>query len=128
MDPAWIAIAFALGFAVRLVGLPPLVGFLAAGFVLRAMGVENTETLQTIADTGVLLLLFSLGLKLKLSSLARTEVWGTATVHMATTVALFGLGIWGLGAAGFSVFAGLDLPTSLLLGFALSFSSTVFTP
>ena len=105
MDPAWIAVAFALGFVMRQVGLPPLVGFLAAGFVLRAFGVESTETLGVIADTGVLLLLFSLGLKLKLSSLARPEVWGTASLHMAIVVGVFGLAIWGLGSAGFPIFA-----------------------
>jgi glutathione-regulated potassium-efflux system ancillary protein KefC len=69
MDPIWIAIAFALGFAVRQIGLPPLIGFLAAGFVLNAMGVESTETLETVADYGVWLLLFSIGLKLRLRSL-----------------------------------------------------------
>ncbi len=35
MDPLWIVIAFAFGFAVKQFGLPPLVGFLAAGFVIR---------------------------------------------------------------------------------------------
>ena len=55
MDPLWIAIAFVLGFAVKQVGLPPLVGFLAAGFVLNAFGIEGGETLDQIADFGVLL-------------------------------------------------------------------------
>ena len=66
MDTLWILIAFILGFAVKQIGLPPLVGFLIAGFVLNAMGVENTDALQQIADYGVLLLLFSIGLKLKI--------------------------------------------------------------
>ncbi|MCK5665482.1 MAG: cation:proton antiporter, partial [Thiotrichaceae bacterium] len=66
MDPLWLLIAFIFGFAVKQIGLPPLVGFLAAGFALNAMGVENSEALQTIADYGVLLLLFSIGLKLKI--------------------------------------------------------------
>ena len=34
-DPLWISIAFALGFVLRQVGLPPLVGYLIAGFVLQ---------------------------------------------------------------------------------------------
>ncbi len=58
----------------RQVGLPPLVGFLAAGFVLQACGVEGGETLQTIADLGVQLLLFSIGLKLNLRRLLRPEI------------------------------------------------------
>ena len=62
MDPVWIAVAFILGFAVRQVGLPPLVGFLAAGFVLHAFGVRGGEAIQEVSDIGVILLLFSIGL------------------------------------------------------------------
>jgi predicted Kef-type K+ transport protein len=70
MDPLWIAVAFLLGFTVKQVGLPPLVGFLAAGFVLNIFGVEGGQTLDRIADFGVLLLLFSIGLKCTCSSLS----------------------------------------------------------
>jgi len=41
MDPLWILAAFILGFVVYRVGLPPLVGYLIAGFVLQALGVEG---------------------------------------------------------------------------------------
>jgi len=41
-------------------------------------------------------------------------------------VGVFGLAIYGLALAGASLFAGLDLQNSLLIAFALSFSSTVF--
>ena len=126
MDPIWIAIAFALGFLVKQIGLPPLIGFLAAGFVLNAMGLESTETLETVADYGVWLLLFSIGLKLRLRSLLRPEIWATATIHMGLTVVLFGALFFALATAGFSVFAGLDLAVCALIAFAMSFSSTVF--
>ncbi len=43
MDPLWIAIAFVLGFVAKQIKLPPLIGFLAAGFVLNAMGVVGGE-------------------------------------------------------------------------------------
>lgn len=43
MDPLFITIAFVLGFLVRQVGLPPVVGFLAAGFVLHALGLEGRD-------------------------------------------------------------------------------------
>jgi predicted Kef-type K+ transport protein len=46
MDPVWIAVAFVLGLGARQIGLPPLVGFLIAGFVLHAMGIEGTERLS----------------------------------------------------------------------------------
>lgn len=76
MDPVWLAVAFVLGLGARLVGLPPLVGFLAAGFVLNALGVEGGEMLRQIADLGVTFLLFTIGLKLRIQTLARPEVWG----------------------------------------------------
>jgi predicted Kef-type K+ transport protein len=126
MDPLWIAIAFALGFAVKQVGLPPLVGFLAAGFVLNAFGIEGGEALDEIADFGVLLLLFSIGLKLRVKSLLRPEIWAGATLHMLITVVIFGGGLFVLSFTGLSYVTDLGLNESLLVAFALSFSSTVF--
>ena len=126
MDPLWILVAFILGFAVNRVGLPPLVGYLIAGFVLQALGVEGGGTLETIADLGVTLLLFSIGLKLQLRSLAKPEIWAGASIHMAVTVVIFAVGIYGLGLSGFPLFSALDFRLSLLIAFALSFSSTVF--
>ncbi|HYQ71852.1 MAG TPA: cation:proton antiporter, partial [Gammaproteobacteria bacterium] len=65
-DPVWIAVAFTLGMAALHVGLPPLVGFLLAGFMLNWAGAEGGEFLNQIADLGVTLLLFSIGLKLQI--------------------------------------------------------------
>ena len=77
-----IALAFAAGFAVQLVRLPPMVGFLAAGFALNALGFERSPALDTIANLGVTLLLFTIGLKLDIRTLLRAEVWATATAHI----------------------------------------------
>lgn len=126
MDPIWLLVAFILGFAVKQIGLPPLVGFLAAGFVLNAMGVETSDTLQQIADYGILLLLFSIGLKLKIKNLLRPEIWATASIHVAVTTFAISIGIYILSLISFSLFTDLDYLTSLLIAFALSFSSTVF--
>jgi glutathione-regulated potassium-efflux system ancillary protein KefC len=38
MKPLWVLAAFVLGFIVNRAGLPPLVGYLIAGFVLNALG------------------------------------------------------------------------------------------
>jgi predicted Kef-type K+ transport protein len=121
-----ILVAFVFGFAAYRVGLPPLVGYLIAGFVLQAYGIQGEENLEIIADLGIMLLLFTIGLKLKLKTLARPEIWAGASIHMLVTVMVFGAAIFGLGLAGFSVFTGLDFKLSLLVAFALSFSSTVF--
>ena len=45
-----IALAFAASFTVQMVRLPPLIGFLAAGFALNAMGFERSPALDTIAN------------------------------------------------------------------------------
>lgn len=125
-DVSWIALAFALGFLARLVGLPPLIGFLAAGFLLHSQGAEGGEGLNKLSDLGITLLLFTIGLKLRLSTLARPQVWAVAGIHMVVTIAVFGVALASLAALGLSGFAGLDLTTSFLIAFALSFSSTVF--
>jgi len=125
-DPLWIAIAFLCGFAIRVVGLPPLVGFLAAGFMLNALGAEGGEFLNAMADLGITLLLFSIGLKLKLKLLARPEVWGVATLHMAVVTILIAAIVLLFSYTSLPLLSGLDMNTALLIGFAMTFSSTVF--
>ena len=126
MDPVWIGIAFLFGFAIRQVGLPPLVGFLIAGFMLNGFDVQGGEVLEEVADLGVTLLLFTIGLKLRVRSLMRPEIWAGASVHMIITIVVFGVGIYWLSMAGFSLFVGLSFAHAILIAFALSFSSTVF--
>ena len=126
LDPVFLAIAFLLGFLSRQVGLPPLVGFLVAGFVLNGLGFEGGRLLEQFANLGVILLLFSIGLKLKVETLLRPEVWAGASIHMAVTVVALGVVTYALAIAGVTLFAGLDLASSALVAFALSFSSTVF--
>jgi predicted Kef-type K+ transport protein len=125
-DPLMLAVAFLFGFGFYRIGLPPLVGFLAAGFALGAMGAENTPLLTELADLGVTLLLFTIGLKLRVSSLLKPEIWGVATLHMLITVIVFSAILLGFGAIGLSLFTGLNLTTAVIIAFALSFSSTVF--
>ena len=121
--PIMIAVAFVLGLGVRFVGLPPLVGFLLAGFGLNLAGYASTPDLETAADVGVTILLFSIGLKLRVGTLLRPAVWGGATAHMTISVLLFGLLLLALP---FGAFGTLDIGTAALVAFALSFSSTVF--
>lgn len=125
-DVTWITLAFILGFIVKQIGLPPLVGFLAAGFVLNMSGVHGGEMIHKIADMGITLLLFSIGLKLNLKDLVRPRVWAVTSMHIVITVAVFGFAIYALALAGAPLFSALDLQHSLMIAFALSFSSTVF--
>ena len=125
-DVTWISLAFLLGYAARLINLPPLVGFLATGFLLNYLGFASGETLQKLADLGITLLLFTVGLKLNLKVLIRPQVWSVTVLHTSIIVALFGAVIFALALINVPLFSGLDLRLSLLIAFALSFSSTVF--
>ncbi len=125
-DIAWIGVAFVLGLLAKAIRLPPLVGFLVAGFVLNLYGVVAGEMIDKLADLGITLLLFIVGLKLNLRTFGRPQVWAVTTLHMGIIVATFGAGIFVLALLGVPLLSGFDLPQSLLIAFALSFSSTVF--
>ncbi len=126
MDLALILVAFVLGFAASAVGLAPLVGYLAAGFVLHAFGYQVTEGVELVSDLGVLLLLFGIGLKLRLRTLARPVVWASATIHAALSSVLIGLLFVALATTGLGLVSDLSIAEAALVGFAFSFSSTVF--
>ena len=113
----WLSLAFGLGIVMRLVGLPPLVGYLAAGFLLSSIGHETNEILNQVAHVGVLLLLFSVGLKLRLRSIITKEVLFGSLLHMAVMIVLVYV-------TSVSIF-GMNEQLSLIIAIALSFSSTV---
>lgn len=126
MDLEIILVAFVLGFGSQRIGLPPLVGYLAAGFVLHGLGYETNGAIELIAELGVLLLLFGIGLGLRPSMLIRREVWTVTSVHMSVTTAIIGGLFLALGALGLPLAADLTPAEAALVGFAFSFSSTVF--
>ncbi|EKE75175.1 cation:proton antiporter family protein [Gallaecimonas xiamenensis] len=123
MSAAVIALAFFCGLALSRLGLPPLVGFLVAGFALHGFGIEAPDSLQYLADLGVTLLLFTIGLKLKIKTLVKPEIWGATTLHLMGSMAFFTLGIAALALLG--LVQG-QLQSWTIVGFALAFSSTVF--
>jgi predicted Kef-type K+ transport protein len=125
-DPAWIAMAFLAGLLARSLGLPPLVGYLGAGFALHEVGAQGGPLLQQMADVGVILLLFTIGLKLSIRELIRPEVFLVGVVQILLASAAFSAVVWALAYARIGPFSGLDPRAALLLGVALSFSSTVF--
>jgi len=121
-----LAIAFIFGFLMRLVGLPPMLGFLVAGFVLNAIGLEYTTAIERFANLGILLLLFTIGLKLNLKSLFRKHVWQGGSGHMVFVVIIFSLLLFALRSLGIGHFNELTAQAIIVISFALSFSSTVF--
>ncbi|MCE0492985.1 cation:proton antiporter family protein [Vibrio salinus] len=126
MDLIVLSAAFLAGYAALKVKLPPLVGFLAAGFILHLYGFRPTEATSTLSDLGVTLLLFTIGLKLDVKTLLSKEVWLGATVHNLLSTAAFSLLLVMLKNLGIASFAGMSLGSLAIIGFALSFSSTVF--
>ncbi|MCM2679563.1 cation:proton antiporter family protein [Echinimonas agarilytica] len=121
-----VAFAFTLGMLVSRIGLPPLVGFLIAGFSLNMAGVDTSTGIHLFADLGVTLLLFTIGLKLDIKSIAQKPFWGSALIQLVLTLALFAPTLMMAGAMGLPMLDEIDWRTAILLAFALSFSSTVF--
>ncbi|SDB08065.1 transporter, CPA2 family (TC 2.A.37) [Desulfonatronum thiosulfatophilum] len=121
-----VSFAFAFGLALTRIGLPPMVGFLVAGFAYHMIGLETPQGLDFVADLGIKLLLFSIGLKLDVRGLLKAEIWASSMVQMLVTTA-FMCGVLLLGQYLFqSSLMDMSWQTVLVLGFALAFSSTVF--
>ncbi|MFK8042417.1 cation:proton antiporter [Congregibacter sp.] len=123
-DPLLIIVALLCGMASRAVGMPALIGYLAAGFVLHELNVDGGEMLETLSEMGITLLLFSIGLKLQIRDLLLPRIWGTTVVHMLITQ-LAVLGVLSL-AQHLLPSLGLSITVNLIIAFAFSFSSTVF--
>ncbi len=125
MEFIWILCAFICGLSMKMINMPPLIGFLVAGFFLNYLGVEPSASLDTLANVGITLMLFCIGLKLHVKDLLKPEIWVSALSHKA---------LWSLIIASCSLFfvtlqlpyfSQLDFTTALIIAFALSFSSTV---
>lgn len=108
IETIFFAMAFVCGFFVLQVGLPPLVGFLAAGFIMNGMGFKSTLATEKIAELGVTLLLFSIGLKLDIRSLLRTHIWAPATLNLILSTGSFDALLSLFIKMGFSLFAEID--------------------
>jgi glutathione-regulated potassium-efflux system ancillary protein KefC len=129
IDAIWISVAFLCGLAAKQLKLPALIGFLMTGIILNMFGLTQgniSTVLNTLADLGVMLLLFTIGLKIKVKSLIQPQVWLSASIHMMLTILAIGSFAFLMGYLGLHHFAGISVATSMLIGFALSFSSTVF--
>ncbi|WP_370337190.1 monovalent cation:proton antiporter-2 (CPA2) family protein [Parvularcula marina] len=107
----------------RKLKLGTVLGFLAAGILLGPSGfglLHQEEGVFHVAELGVVLFLFVIGLELSFGRLwsLRTTIFGLGLSQMTVT---------GLVIAGGLHFAGLFAPgPSLIIGFALACSSTAF--
>lgn len=124
LDPLIIVAALVCGMASRAIGLPALIGYLAAGFILHGMELRGGQVLSTLSEMGITLLLFTIGLKLQPKELLKPQIWGTTIVHMGAMQLFFMAVLYLLNLLVPSL--GLSLTGSLIIAFALTFSSTVF--
>jgi monovalent cation:proton antiporter-2 (CPA2) family protein len=128
VDPFLLDAAVFLGSAVagvalfKRLGLGSVLGFLAAGALIGPQGlglIDGAGEVLHIAEFGVVLLLFVIGLELQPGRLwrMRAEIFGLGAAQVLLTGAALGVGLWatGFGAAGAAV-----------TGLALALSSTAF--
>ncbi|MBN2492719.1 MAG: cation:proton antiporter [Planctomycetes bacterium] len=107
-------------YAVRSLRVPNIVGFLIAGIAMGpgALGlVKDVHTIEVLAEIGIVLLLFTIGVKISLKDLARMGgvLIGAGGLQVLATTVLV---------AGIAWLAGIEPRRSLFLGFLVALSST----
>ena len=109
------------GMLARWLRLPVILGYLVGGIVVGPFGlgfVHETETVNSLAEIGVVLLLFAIGLEFSLKELlrmGRIAVIGGIAQILITAMAGFGLGR----------LVGLSLVGAVFFGFIIALSSTM---
>ena len=104
----------------RLMGLSAVLGYLVAGFAIGPSGfalIQDPETTATVAELGVVLLLFIVGLELKLSSLwsMKRDIFGLGFAQLVGTALVMST---------LGVRAGLTGTGAFVTGVALGLSAT----
>ncbi|NTW50780.1 MAG: glutathione-regulated potassium-efflux system protein [Chlorobiales bacterium] len=119
-----LAIAIILIF--QKIRVPPVIGLIVTGIVLGPSGfgvVYDSGLVSTLAELGVILLLFTIGLEFSLDELVRLKkivlVGGLAQIIL-TGISIGFLSFWFMTAIG----RGISINEAAFLGFAFSVSST----
>ena len=115
------AAAFVGSLAARLLRLPMLVGYLAAGMIIGPHMLEvigNQATVESLAEFGVILLLFAVGVEVSFRDVVKLR-----NIAVFGTLAQIGL----MGSIGYGVgrLLGLDTASTVTLALAVSLSSTM---
>ena len=104
----------------RFMGLSAVLGYLAAGVAIGPSGfglVGDPQTIATVAELGVVLLLFIIGLELKLSHLwsMKRDIFGLGFAQLAVTALCLG---------GAALAMGLSPNAAFVVGVAIALSAT----
>jgi len=116
-----LGVAFVAGFIARKLRLPPLVGYLAAGIVLGPFTpglIADRQLASELADIGVVLLMFGVGVQFSFHDLARVR-------HVAVPGALGQIAITVIATVLLTRLWGWSLVAGVVFGFSLSVASTV---
>ena len=113
--------ALAAAYVLNRLRQPSLIGYLLAGVLLGPHGlgfVRDVDTVEALAQVGVVLLLFTVGLEIPLSSLRRlgTAVWVAGPIQFCGVAAL---------AAVLAMARGYPVNQSVFFGFLVVTCSTV---
>jgi CPA2 family monovalent cation:H+ antiporter-2 len=109
------------GMLARLLRLPIILGYLAGGIAVGPFGlgfIHDTATISSLAEIGVVLLLFAVGLEFSLKEIlgmGRVAVLGGIAQIVLTAAVGFGLGHG----------VGLSLTGAVFFGFIIALSSTM---
>ena len=109
------------GVAARLVRAPIVLGYLAVGMIIGPHVlevIENVETVRTLAEIGVILLVFTIGIEISIRdiySLGKVVLIGGVLQIAATAGVMIPVGLM----------LGFSIQTSLILGMVASLSSTM---
>ena len=116
-----LGVAFVAGFIARKLQLPPLVGYLAAGIVLGPFTpglVADRQLASELAEIGVVLLMFGVGVQFSFRDLARVR-------HVAVPGALGQIAVTVIATVLVTRLWGWSLASGIVFGFSLSVASTV---
>lgn len=125
MEFSFLLFAFVCGLGVKLLSIPPLVGYLLAGFLLHAAGYSMTSSLQEIADLGITIMLFTIGLKLNIRDLSKIEVIAGSLLHTLIWCIVCSTVFLAMSYIATDILGVISWQTAAITAFALSFSSTV---
>ncbi len=119
---ALLAVAVLLVPLFKRLGLGSVLGYLVAGVLIGPYAlkvVNDSEAMLHIAELGVTLLMFLIGLELQPARLwaLRAQVFGLGALQVGSITLFASVICW---------FLGFTLPTSALVGFAIAMSSTAY--
>jgi len=116
-----ICLAAFLAFVFRFFKQPEILAYILTGIIIGSLHIfqaSNQDVLQTMSQIGVTLLLFMVGLEIKVS-----ELFSLGKALLIVSVGQIGLTM--LGGFAISTLFGFNLLTSFYIAMALTFSSTI---